>query len=70
MPAISSCSPLCLPQENELVSFLVDDREAPVIGRFAKGKFHSRWAAYDIYRIQSWQQAPESLGFEPAIPIV
>lgn len=57
MPVISYCCPSCLPCEQELVKFFVDDREAPVLGKFADGKFHSRWADYEVGRVQSWQAA-------------
>lgn len=57
MQPISYCCRSFLPSEQELVTFFVDDREASVFGKFADGKFHSRWADYDVGRVQSWQAA-------------
>lgn len=56
MPLIFYCCRSRLPQEQKWVKFFVDEREAPVVGRFAGGRFHSRWAVYDVSRVQSWQE--------------
>jgi len=46
-----------LPYSGEPIDFQLEDREEPIHGTFDKGVFHSRWANYEVARVQSWRQA-------------
>ncbi len=44
-----------LPYTGEPIEFMLEDRKQAIHGTFANGIFHSRWADYDVDRVQSWR---------------
>lgn len=55
MPAKWIFSSTFLPLAGEPVDFMLEDRDTPISGIFAEGRFHSRWANFDVERVQSWR---------------
>jgi hypothetical protein len=46
-----------LPQADETIEFMLDDRDVPMCGRYSNGVFFSHWAEYEVDRVQSWRTA-------------
>ena len=44
-----------LPTEGAIVEFLLDDRECPMQGVYALGRFESRWNFYAPTRVCQWR---------------
>ena len=60
-----------LPYTGEPIEFMLEDRNQSIHGTFADGAFHSRWADYDVDRVQSWRESdgdPSSEAME--MPVV
>ncbi len=57
-----------LPFAGDSVEFMLEEREQPIHGTFVNGVFHSRWADYEIDRVQSWRAAEADPSLE-AMPI-
>jgi hypothetical protein len=60
-----------LPYTGEPIDFLLEDRETPISGTFADGRFHSRWADFSADQVQSWREANIDPAHAPiAAPVV
>jgi hypothetical protein len=46
-----------LPSEGTVVEFLLDERECPMQGVYALGRFESRWNFYAPTRVCRWRDA-------------
>ena len=49
-------SSAALPPEGEPVEFLLDGRNVPIEGTYARQTFQSRWSGYEIRRVRSWHR--------------
>ena len=55
--SIKSSNSTFFPYTDEPIDFRIKDREEPIHGSFVHGNFHSRFADYDVHRVQSWRHA-------------
>jgi hypothetical protein len=46
-----------LPQEGQVVEFILDGREVAMGGIYVERTFRSHWSGYPIERVRSWRPA-------------
>ena len=44
-----------LPSEGATVEFMLDERKCPMRGRYALGRFESRWTCYEPASVRQWR---------------
>lgn len=44
-----------LPSEGQQIAFVLDHRNAPLVGTYSRQAFRSRWAEYGVDRVHRWR---------------